>query len=162
MKVYTGTGDAGQTSLYSGERVAKTSLRVQAYGTMDELQAALGLARASISTTEVNSILHRLEELLVGAMAQLATISSEERIGATEIAWIEECIDSYTPEKFSFRIPGANEQEARLHFARTIARRCERSMLELNAEEPVGEGLLVFVNRVSDLCYVLACAFEEE
>lgn len=160
MKVYTKTGDVGETSLYSGERVSKASLRVDAYGTMDELQAQIGVARACIDDASVNEILVQVEELMVSAMAELATIDAEERLSAADIAWIESCIDQYSPEKFSFRVPGATEQSARLHLARTVARRCERRIVELNEVSPVNASLLKFINRVSDLCYVLACEFE--
>lgn len=162
MRVYTKTGDAGTTSLYSGERVSKADLRVEAYGTMDELQAQLGVARAHIDDADVDETLFHVEELMVGAMAELATIGSEERLGSADIAWIEERIDRYSPDRFSFRVPGATVPSAQLHLARAVARRCERRIVELKEHDAIGDGLLKFINRVSDLCYVLACEFEEE
>ena len=129
---------------------------------MDDLQAQLGVARACIDDAAVNEILVRVEELMVSAMAELATIDSKERLNASDISWIESCIDHYSPEKFSFRVPGANEPSARLHLARTVARRCDRQMVGLNEQDKVSDSLLEFINRVSDLCYVLACEFEKE
>lgn len=162
MRVYTRTGDTGMTSLYSGERASKASLRVEAYGTMDELQAQLGVARAYIDDADVDETLFHVEELMVSAMAELATIGSEERLGLDDIAWIEERIDRHSPDEFSFRVPGANAPSAQLHLARTVARRCERRIVELKEHDAVNDGLLKFVNRVSDLCYVLACELEED
>lgn len=162
MKVYTKTGDAGETSLYSGERVSKADLRVEAYGTMDELQSQLGFARVCIDDADVDEVLAHVEELLVSAMAELATVDPEERLDPADLVWIESCIDRYSPDKFSFRVPGVTEPSARLHLARAIARRCERRMVESSQVNMVSDSLMKFINRVSDLCYVLACEFEAE
>lgn len=162
MHVYTRRGDGGETSLYSGERVSKANLRVEAYGTADELQSWLGLARTSVTDVEISTILYTVESQLIHAMAELATIGGEPRITVEHVAYLEENIDRYTPEKFSFRVPGDTVASAQLHVARTVARRCERVVQRLANQESLSETLMAFLNRISDLCYVLACAQEGE
>ncbi len=161
-KIYTGTGDAGQTSLYSGERVPKCSARVEAYGAIDELQAQLGFARALATDKAVGEALFQAETLLVGVMAQLADLRSAERITADDTAWVEAVIDEYAPREFSFRVPGGDAASAALHGARAVARRAERRVLQLHAEEPLAPDILRFINRLSDMCWALACRLEDE
>lgn len=158
-KFYTGTGDAGQTSLYSGERRAKTDLRIEAYGTIDELQAFLGQARSFAAADEVARALLDVEELLMQVMAELATLEGEPRINGGHVRDIEEKIDWFTerlPEGFRWSVPGDSVPSAALHVARAVARRAERQTLRLAAAEDVGVDLLVYLNRISDLCYALA------
>lgn len=161
-KIYTGTGDAGETSLYSGERVSKCSARVEAYGAIDELQAQLGFARALVTDKAMGEVLFQAETLLVAAMAQLADLRSAERVTADDIAWVETVIDEYAPGRFSFRVPGSDAASAALHVARAVARRAERRVLQLHAEEPMAPNILRFVNRLSDMCWALACRLEDE
>ncbi len=165
-KVYTKTGDTGETSLYSGERVSKCCARVEAYGTVDELQASLGLARAFVVHADVKLVIRALQETLVRAMAELATVGGEPRILEGDVKELEQTIDRFAarlPSAASFRIPGDSAGSAALHVARTVARRCERAIL-LSVEQDqvvVTPALLAFFNRVSDLCYMLA-RFEDE
>lgn len=165
-KVYTGTGDAGQTSLYSGERVAKCCARVSACGTADELQASLGLARALVAHADVAEALREVQLLLVDAMAELATVGGRPRIGAKDVGALERAVDCYAERiapQFSFQVPGDAAGSAALHVARTVARRCEREVAAcIEQGDDLGNPLLLaFFNRVSDLCYVLA-RFEDE
>lgn len=163
-KVYTRTGDGGETSLYSGERVPKCCSRIDAYGTVDELQASLGLARALVRHEDIGEVLYELQRTLVPAMAELATVSGEPRIGAEDVEVLEQAIDFYSeriPSGFSFLVPGESAGSAALHVARTVARRCERAILECDEESLASPATLAFFNRISDLCYVLA-RYEDE
>ena len=162
MSIYTKTGDKGVTSLYSGERVSKSSERVEAYGDADELQASLGFARSLVDDAQADDDLLRIEELLVDAMAELATLEGDSRITDADVAWIEGRIDVYSPDKFSFKQPGADQVSAALHVARTVARRCERRVIVLDSASPLSDNLLAFFNRISDFCYALACHLEQE
>lgn len=164
-KIYTKKGDEGKTSLYSGERVSKSSLRVDLGGTIDELQAFLGLARATTRHTESAATLYHLECKLMHAMTELAVSAGEAYIFAEDVVALEQAIDTYSTElqgKFSFAVPGESPGSATLHVARTVARRCERRLVSLVEEEDgagagaVSPTLLAFFNRISDLCYTLA------
>lgn len=162
--ICTKTGDAGETSLYSGERVPKTDARIAAVGSADELQAALGLARAFVVRAEVVEALYRLQCELVDAMAELA--GGEPRIGTGHAARLEAQIDRFEallPGGFEFDVPGAAPGSAALHVARTVARRCEREVCGLAPAGGATPAMLAYFNRISDLCYVLArCEREGE
>jgi cob(I)alamin adenosyltransferase len=161
MKIYTKTGDKGETSLYSGERVPKDSPRVEAYGTIDELDSALGLARALCANAAVRAAVHDLQNQLWAVMAEVATLGGEPRITAADVAAIEAVIDRFDadlPPLTSFIVPGDTPGGAALDLARTVARRAERQLWRVAREEPVGEHILVFINRLSDLCFILARA----
>ena len=159
MKIYTKTGDQGDTGLYTGERVAKDSLRVEAYGTIDEADSALGMARAFAANSEVKTVIYELQKLLWGLMADIASIDQAPRITNEQVARLEALIDEFDstlPPLTSFLIPGDTPGAAALDMARTVTRRAERQLWRLSRSEAVtGEGL-VFLNRLSDLCFVLA------
>ena len=159
MKIYTKTGDQGNTGLYTGERVAKDSLRVEAYGTIDETDSALGMARAFAVNNEVKTVIYELQKLLWGLMADIASIDQAPRITNEQVARLEALIDEFDstlPPLTSFLIPGDTPGAAALDMARTVTRRAERQLWRLSrAEAMAGEGL-VFLNRLSDLCFVLA------
>ncbi len=157
MSLYTKSGDEGLTSLASGQRLSKADERVEAYGTVDELQAHLGLARAHVRDAAMAEDIQHVEERLFDAMAELAD-AQEARITEADIQWLEEKIDQYAPSCFSFVVPGENVPSAALHVARTVARRCERRIVSLSSGAEVASELLVFFNRVSDLCYAMACS----
>ncbi len=159
MNLYTKSGDEGFTSLASGQRLSKADERVEAYGTVDELQAQLGFARALVRTADapLAADLEHIEERLYDAMAQLAG-GQEARITEGDIQWLEGRIDQYAPERFSFVVPGENVPSAALHVARTVARRCERRIVALSRTGAVAPELLTFFNRISDLCYAMACS----
>ena len=164
MKIYTTTGDQGETSLFGGKRVPKDALRIEAYGTVDELNSALGVARAAKPASEIDEILDRLQHDLFVLGADLATPAekqngSVERIQQEHITSIERTLD--TLEELlqplsSFILPGGSPQAAQLHLARTICRRAERLVVRLVREERVEPVCVVFLNRVSDLLFVLA------
>ena len=159
MKIYTKTGDEGETGLYTGERLPKDSQRVEAYGIIDEVNSALGMSRALAVHSEVKSTIYSLQKLLEGLMADIASIDSPHRITADQIKKLEEMIDyfdSTLPPLTNFIVPGDTQSGAALDLARTITRRAERQLLRLSREEFVSADSLIFLNRLSDLCFVLA------
>ena len=156
MAIYTKGGDGGMTSLATGERVSKTDVRVVAYGTADELQAQLGMARAFIEDAQANEDVAHLERKLYDAMAELSSPGAPARITVEDVVWLEGRIDHYVPQKFRFAVPGDDVPSAALHLARTVARRCERWVLALHDEVPLSAELLAFFNRISDFCYAMA------
>jgi cob(I)alamin adenosyltransferase len=158
MGVYTKTGDKGTTGLYTGERVAKSSLRVESYGTIDELNSALGLARATCENEEVKKIIYNLQELNMSVMAELASLDGKSYIRADHIKKLERQIDEIEeklPPQMEFIIAGSTKGGAALDLARTVARRAERLVWRLNEKDGVSENLLIALNRLSDLCFVL-------
>lgn len=164
MKIYTKTGDNGQTGLFGGQRVAKDSLRVHAYGTADECNAAIGVARAALPPPELDALLARIQNQLFVVGADLATpgeSASIPRVGADDVAFLEQAIDdleeSLEPLR-QFILPGGTAAAAHLHLARTICRRAERWVVSLAQAEPVNTLVLVYLNRLSDLLFVAARA----
>ena len=166
MKIYTKTGDDGSTSLFGGKRVQKFNRRIEAYGTVDELNAALGAARAEIDNEhELSNILKELQIELFVLGAGLATPFEARakvevpQIREDDVRWLEEVIDGFesilTPLR-RFILPGGTRLSAQLHIARTIARRAERLLVALASEEAIGGQDVIFMNRLSDLLFVLA------
>lgn len=158
-KVYTKTGDKGTTGLYTGQRVEKGSLRVEAYGTIDEAQAALGLARAVATHADVKEDIIKLEKDLWMLMADVASVGKEASITDNHVAELEQIIDKYDArlEPLShFLLPGETHAAACLDVARTVVRRAERCFWRLSREEEVHEVDIRYLNRLSDLCFILA------
>ena len=167
MKIYTRTGDAGDTALFGGGRVSKDHHRVVAYGTVDELNANVGLAVTLIQDAEIRERIEVLQHDLFTLGAILATPAAEdgrpqphvpdvpsERITAME-TWIDEA-DSELPPLREFILPGGTGGAAALHMARTVARRAERSVVHLGSLEPIHEDILVYLNRLSDFLFAMA------
>lgn len=165
MGVYTKTGDKGTTGLFTGERVDKDSARVEAYGNVDEINSALGLARVWCEKAEVREELIELQQLLMLIMAELASSSdSAAYITAEHVHKLEAVIDKFEqqlPPLKKFLIPGGTKGGAFLDSARTTTRRAERQVWRLVKQEPVSEQLIIALNRLSDLCFVLM-RFEEQ
>lgn len=159
MKVYTKTGDQGTTSLFTGERVLKDSLRVEVYGTVDELNSTLGLARSQCQLEEVKGTILELQKMLMSLMADLASLNPQEwLINPEHISVLERKIDqgeAELPPLRQFIIPGDNLAAAYLDVARTVTRRAERALWRLSREEAVEPHHLIFLNRLSDLCFIL-------
>lgn len=175
-KVYTRTGDAGETALVGGDRVAKDSARIVAYGVVDELNSTLGLVRALASerphpaTEKLDVLLRRIQNELFDLGSELATPPEAEYEGMwtaseAEVEALERAIDEHQetlePLK-SFILPGGGVIGATLHQARTICRRAEIEILRLSRESPVNAALLRYVNRLSDLLFVLARSVAKE
>ena len=169
MKVYTKTGDAGQTSLFSKQRVFKDSLRVQAYGTVDEANAAMGLAKSLLDKEWAIRIIQEIQEELVSLNADLATEEETAeitfRIKTTHVEHLESVIDSLEARRIPqhyFITPGSTTASAALDLARTIVRRAERWAVNLKRSETVSPAALLYLNRLSDLLFVLARCVEQE
>lgn len=164
MKIYTTTGDGGETSLFGGRRVPKDALRIEACGTVDELNSALGVARAWKPAKYIDGTLGSLQNDLFVLGADLATPAEKrsaivERIQQEHITQIERIIDTVEvllKPLSSFILPGGSHVAAQLHLARTICRRAERFVVKLSREEAIEPHCIVFLNRVSDLLFVLA------
>lgn len=167
-KIYTKTGDDGTTALGSGERRKKYDRRVAAYGTVDEANASIGLARLHTAGTPLDEALSRIQNDLFDLGADLATPDTGEkpdyeplRITADQVTRIEEAIDRFNAKLKplrSFILPGGSPAAAALHFARTVARRAEREIVELaeTASEPVNFETIRYMNRLSDFLFVAA------
>lgn len=157
-KVYTRTGDRGKTSLYTGERVSKDSLRVEAYGSVDEADSVLGQARAFAVHENVKSTIYKLQKDLWMLMADVASVGNEPNIKPEDVTGLERLIDSYTESLQPldhFLVPGETKSESFLNAARSVVRRAERAMWRLNESEPVNEVDIRYLNRLSDLCFTL-------
>ncbi|MEL6758771.1 MAG: cob(I)yrinic acid a,c-diamide adenosyltransferase [Myxococcota bacterium] len=163
QRIYTRTGDAGQTSLFGGERVGKDDLRVEAYGTVDELNAALGVVRAR-SELSFDPLLATIQSTLFELGGDLATPPSASRrpaqITDEDVTRMESAIDEHDAKLDSlksFVLPGGCASAADLHLARTICRRAERCVVKLHGDEPAtSERAIRYLNRVGDLLFVLA------
>ncbi|MBW3623016.1 MAG: cob(I)yrinic acid a,c-diamide adenosyltransferase, partial [Armatimonadetes bacterium] len=162
MKLYTKTGDAGQTSLFGGKRVDKDELRVEAYGTVDELNAVLGVAAAHLRELPLEQEIHAIQSDLFDLGADLATPPDAspaasgwtKRIQPEQIHRLEEWIDRFQAETeplAHFVLPGGSPGGAALHLARTVCRRAERRVVSLAKAEAVTPEAIIYLNRLSDL-----------
>lgn len=165
MKIYTKTGDKGETGLYGADRVGKDHPRVEAYGTVDEANSAIGVARAALAHADIQADLESIQNALFDLGADLATRfggpyeKSLARMEAQDVEWLEQLIDRYQEEapKFTgFIHPGGHPAAAALHLARTITRRAERRVVELMRQEEANPEAMRYLNRLSDLLFTLA------
>ena len=167
MKIYTRTGDDGRTALFGGGRVRKDDRRVDAYGSVDELNSVLGWTVTAVADGVTADRLRQVQHDLFTIGAELATPPAREgrvrpdtpalpleRVAAME-AWIDEA-DAELPGLRAFVLPGGSPGAAALHLARTVCRRSERSVVHLADTESVDEGILTYLNRLSDLLFTLA------
>lgn len=164
-KIYTRTGDEGHTSLGDGTRVPKTDARIEAYGTVDELNSAIGLVLCAGLPENVRRWLDRVQNELFDLGADLSVPDGSEgerlRVVQEQVDGLEAVCDVANDELEplkSFVLPGGTEQAARLHIARTVCRRAERRVAELAASERVNPLVLAYLNRLSDLLFILARA----
>lgn len=163
-KLYTGAGDAGETSLPGGEKVRKDHPRVDAFGTVDELNSAIAVARSFVEDEEVSLLLGTVQNRLFNLAAELAAAGGKAatipgRIRAEDVLWLEAKIDFYDsqlPALRDFIIPGSTRAASLLHLARAICRRAERAVAALGVEPESGTQLTAYLNRLSDLLFVLA------
>lgn len=164
-RVYTGGGDDGTTALVGGQRVAKDSLRIEAYGTVDELNSVIGVAVASGMHESMYERFFVIQQLLFNMGSDLAMLQEDkERIPVPGIearhvrdieSWIDDWNDQLEPLK-SFILPGGELASAQLHVARTVCRRAERLVITLGREEAIGEYVVTYLNRLSDFLFVAA------
>lgn len=168
MGIYTKRGDSGETSLFDGKRLSKSDTRVEAYGTVDELVAAIALARSFNLGESISAILKKVEEELFLLAAELATGDIDKlknKISQEHITWLETRIDELmakTSLKNDFIVPGPYKSSASLHMARTIARRAERQAVKLGLETSIRKEVLMYLNRLSDLLFAMSKLQEEE
>jgi cob(I)alamin adenosyltransferase len=162
VKIYTKTGDKGQTGLWGGQRVEKDSVRVIAYGNVDELNAILGMIRAQGVESSLDSMIECVQNELFVLGADLATPGEDpqiDRIGDNNILRLEQDIDELEEEVEPLRqfiLPGGTMGAAQLHLARTVCRRTERSVVTLARYESLNQKTLLYLNRLSDWLFVLA------
>ena len=165
MKIYTRTGDKGETGLFGGARVSKADPRVAAYGDVDELNSVIGVARTENLDATVDGLLARVQTELFDLGAELATVPEKAESADTpsieedEISRLETAIDRFEadlkPLK-TFVLPGGSRAAAQLHVARCVCRRAERSLVALASQSPVREETIRYLNRLSDLLFTLA------
>ena len=163
MKIYTRTGDQGTTALFGGPRVSKSDLRIKAYGSVDELNAVLGVVRVESLPPEVDKIVLRLQSELFQLGAELAS-PDPKKIGTqtltdSDVGILENEIDTLEkglPPLKVFILPGGTKGAAQLHVARCVCRRAERDIVALAAQATISATMLKYVNRVSDPLFVLA------
>jgi len=166
VKIYTKTGDKGETGLGDGSRVGKDSLRVECYGAVDELNACLGLVRSRREDAEVDALLGEVQKDLFALGAQLADPQArvadrkpKAAVTPDHVKRLEDAIDARQeelPPLRAFILPGGSEVGALLHFSRTVCRRAERRVVSLARQEDVDPLVVTYLNRLSDLLFVLA------
>jgi cob(I)alamin adenosyltransferase len=165
-RIYTRTGDTGETGLFGGGRVAKDDVRVEAYGAVDELNAVIGAALVRVSDARILERLRVVQADLFTLGAHLATPNAEGRAAShlpplpeARVAemerWIDEC-DEELPPLRAFILPGGRGGGAALHHARTVCRRAERRVVTLAAAQEVDAGVVVYLNRLSDVLFTFA------
>jgi cob(I)alamin adenosyltransferase len=167
LKIYTKTGDSGETGLFGGPRVPKDHARIEAYGTVDELNTVLGLVRCESLPPEIDSLLAQVQNELFNVGAELATPDPQARgthfIGDAQVSELEKAIDRFEanlPILKTFILPGGSRGAAWLHLARTVCRRAERRVVTLmsDQQQAISGTILVYLNRLADLLFVLARA----
>lgn len=171
MKIYTRTGDQGQTGLFGGARLDKDDARVEAYGTVDELNATLGVARAHALPAAIDAQLAAIQDDLLRLGAELATAPGKEhlltvpRVDAADATRLEQWIDEHEallPELSNFILPGGVPGAAFLHHARTVCRRAERRVITAFRGGSTGAAVVIYLNRLSDLLFVFARRANQE
>lgn len=164
-RVYTRHGDEGHTRLVGGQKISKAALRIESYGTVDELNSYIGAARVScleLEMRELAKVLHGVQNALFNLGSLLATKSQDlhpqqPQVTSADISQLEELIDQYNaelPQLRSFVLPGGNRPNVELHMARTICRRAERICVKLSQSEPLGDSAIPYLNRLSDALFV--------
>ena len=165
MSITTKTGDQGETGLWSGQRIPKDDLRVECYGTLDELNSFLGEAKHYVKSSEILKIIEQVQKDLFRVAGELATKDMKfiDPVTNTDAGLILGIITNFESkvELTGFVLPGSTIQSAKLDICRTIARRAERRIITLSKSENVPTTLLIYVNRLSDLLYIMA-RFEEK
>jgi cob(I)alamin adenosyltransferase len=165
MRIYTKTGDDGTTGLFGGTRVDKDAESVEAFGTVDELNSILGVARAVGLVPEIDVLLTHIQDDLLCVGAELATTPGHEerlssrRVGEAEVQALEAALDrieTELPELKNFVLPGGTLAAATLHHARTVCRRAERRVISARKIRTLSPGIVIYLNRLSDLLFVLA------
>ena len=166
MKIYTKTGDKGKTSLCDGEKVSKSSLRVAAYGDIDELSSTIGFAISVVRSRKMKNVLREIQHDLFAMASHVATHKSDvhdalPKFGPAKVKELESVIDKFSlklPKLNRFLLPGGTKAASTIHLARTCCRRAERTCVNLSEHQHLYENVLPYLNRLSDLLFVLARA----
>jgi cob(I)alamin adenosyltransferase len=161
VKIYTKTGDGGETSLFGGARVRKDDARIDAYGTVDELNSTIGVARATSPSSPLDAQLHAIQSDLFDIGAHLASPGTSRFAGPddAQIAALEQSIDAMEAELAPLRafiLPGGTLAAAQLHIARTVCRRAERLVVALRDDDAATRSSIAYLNRLSDFLFVAA------
>lgn len=164
MKIYTKTGDKGETSLFGGKRVSKFNDRIQAYGTSDELLSWIGLIRDQNIENHCKEVLKEIQDRLFTLGAELAADPDKPKLKKpdlydSDIEFLEKEIDTMNeslPEMTHFVLPGGHTTVSYCHLARTVCRRCERLVIELSTKEKINDLIIKYLNRLSDYLFVLS------
>lgn len=165
MKIYTKTGDDGTSGLIGGNRVMKNDIRLEAYGSVDELNSWIGLIRSMVTDSSVSELLLRIQNTLFAIGSKLATgengqeFTNHIRIDDAETVMIEKAMDEYESKLQPIRnfiLPGGSPLTGYCHIARTVCRRAERRIIQLSGETPVEPGIVRYINRLSDYLFMLA------
>lgn len=169
MNIYTRKGDQGRTDLFSGERVKKYNIQIESYGVVDELNSCLGISRAKISDEKISKLIQEIQQKLFVIGAELASRKNnlKKKIESDDVNYLEEQIDFFKDEvnlKNSFSVPGDEESSSFIDLARTVCRRAERRIFELNDLEnyELNNYLLEYINRLSDLLFILSKVVESK
>jgi cob(I)alamin adenosyltransferase len=171
MKIYTKTGDKGQTGLIGGRRVSKADLRIDAYGTVDELNSWIGLVRDQAVNSDRKELLKEIQDRLFTVGAELATDPEKApkqvmpAIVPTDVTLLEtsmDAMDAALPELRAFVLPGGHESVSFCHLARTVCRRAERLTIALNDTSPVDPMVIQYLNRLSDYLFMLSRKMAQE
>lgn len=164
-KVYTRTGDNGETSLGTGERIDKTAQRVEAMGAVDEVNAAIGMAMSHVMHDDLRSTLVEVQHALFHMGADLCVPENAKvdypvpRITEGHVTYLESVMDRLSqelPPLENFVLPGGTPAAAALHFARSVCRRAEREVLRLDEQEPLSDAVTIYLNRLSDALFVMS------
>ena len=164
MKIYTKTGDEGDTGLYGGERVPKSHRRIEAYGTIDDLNSVIGIVISELAGGELVPVLQAIQNNLFSIGSDLSAPYSVKNMNVKRIELalageLEKVIDRYEEkleEIRNFILPGGSKTASFLHLARTVCRRAERKVVELSSTTEINKNIIVYLNRLSDLFFVLA------
>lgn len=166
MKIYTKTGDKGETGLFGAGRVSKDSLRIEAYGTVDELNSFIGLAVVESDNSDVKKMLKEIQNMLFVVGSDLASPNESKssgfvipRVEESHSERVEKFIDEMSEQLEDLRffiLPGGTKAASVIHIARTVCRRAERKVVALNKQEIINKNIIIFLNRISDFLFVLA------
>lgn len=164
MKIYTKTGDKGETALFGGERVPKDALRIEAYGSVDELNCIIGVIRSHKPHRSIDRILVKIQNQLFELGADLATpiahksglIPRMKKSHSSSLEKIIDVLDTQLLPLKTFILPGGTTVASQLHLARTVCRRAERNVVRLSRNEDIGDAVIIYLNRLSDLLFVMA------
>ncbi|MBN7815943.1 cob(I)yrinic acid a,c-diamide adenosyltransferase [Algoriphagus pacificus] len=170
MKIYTKTGDQGTTSLLGGKRIPKSDLRIDAYGTIDELNSFVGLVRDQEVNSKRSEVLKEIQDRLFTIGADLATVPGKDKVKKPDlheedVELLENEMDkmeALLPPLTAFILPGGNQSVSFCHVARTVCRRAERIVVELASYEPVSDLVIQYLNRLSDFLFVLGRSMSQE